>query len=203
MVYIVLDGPDGGGKSTHAALLCEQLTARGRQVLHLREPGSTPVGEALRALLLNPSTGDLLPLTEALLFSAARSELVERVIAPALQRGMVVVAERCFCSTFVYQSLALDRGRDYDRLCDLTRRAHGSTMPDAVFLLDLPVALADARRARRTADRFEARDRAFMERVRAAYLTLARLMPIVQVIDASGEVASVQQDLLWRMQRWG
>src|SRR5262245_53289308 len=108
MAYLVLDGPDGGGKSTQAELLCAWLRQRGRTVQHRREPGSTPVGEALRTLLLEPSTGDLLPLTEALLFSAARAELVAREIAPALQRGEDVVAERCYVATLVYQGLAAE-----------------------------------------------------------------------------------------------
>lgn len=199
MAYVVLDGPDGGGKSTHAALLVAHLQQGGREVLHLREPGSTPVGEALRALLLDPRTGDLQPLTEALLFTAARAELVERVIAPALRRGAVVVAERCFCSTFVYQGLALDDGLDFDWLWDITRRAHGSTLPDAVFVLDLPVDVAAARRAQRSADRFEARDAAFAARVRHAYLELAQRMPFVQVVDARVDLQAVQAELQRRV----
>ncbi|MEQ1635008.1 MAG: dTMP kinase, partial [Planctomycetota bacterium] len=86
MVYFVLDGPDGGGKSTQARALVEFLRSRGRTVQHLREPGSTPVGEGLRQTLLSPETGELLPLTEVLLFTAARAELIARVIGPALQR---------------------------------------------------------------------------------------------------------------------
>jgi dTMP kinase len=199
MVYVVLDGPDGGGKSTHAALLTAHLQQGGREVLHLREPGSTPVGEALRALLLDPRTGDLRPLTEALLFTAARAELVERVVAPALRRGAVVVSERCFCSTFVYQGLALDAGLDFDWLWQITRQAHGNTLPSAVFVLDLPVEVAAQRRSLRTADRFEARDAAFLARVRSAYLELAQRMPFVHVVNAATDVDAVQQDLRRRV----
>jgi dTMP kinase len=200
MPYVVLDGPDGSGKSTHTRRLCEYVQRRGREAVHLREPGSTPVGEALRALLLQPGTGELLPLTEALLFTAARAELVARVLAPALQRGAFVVAERCYCSTLVYQSLALERGLDFDWLCDLARRAHGALLPDAVFVLDTPVEVADARRARRKPDRFEGRDAAFRGRVRAAYLELARRLPEVQIVDASGDLDGVQQQLQQKLQ---
>jgi dTMP kinase len=199
MVYVVLDGPDGGGKSTQAALLAANLQRAGREVLHLREPGSTPVGEALRALLLDPRTGDLQPLTEALLFTAARAELVERVIAPALRRGAVVVSERCFCSTFVYQGLALEQGLDFAWLWEITRKAHGNVLPDAVFVLDVPVELAVQRRQQRQADRFEARDHGFLRRVRSAYLELAHRMPFVQIVDAGLDVSVVQQDLQQRV----
>ena len=93
--YVALDGPDGCGKSTQAAALARWLDAEGAEVLHVREPGSTPVGEALRDLLLSPSTGELQPITEVLLFSAARAELMQHVVRPALAAGKVVVAERC------------------------------------------------------------------------------------------------------------
>ena len=114
MAYLVLDGPDGGGKSTQSRALVEFLRQRGRTVHHLREPGSTPVGENLRQLLLSPQTGDLQPLTEVLLFTAARTELAARVIGPALARGEDVVSERCFASTLAYQCLATHPGVSFD-----------------------------------------------------------------------------------------
>lgn len=109
-LYVALDGPDGCGKSSQARALVAWLQQRGHVVQHVREPGSTPVGEALRQLLLSPATGELRPVTEALLFSAARAELVRNVISPALQRGEVVIGERCYLSTVVYQALALGVG---------------------------------------------------------------------------------------------
>jgi dTMP kinase len=206
MVYIVLDGPDGGGKSTQAELLCTWLRERGRSVQHLREPGSTPVGEALRGLLLAPATGELLPLTEALLFSAARAELVARVIAPSLQRGEDVVAERCYVATLVYQCLApagpAGTGVEFDWAIDVARRVHGPCVPDAVFVLDVDAATAAARRRRRDADRFEARDDAFHARVRQAYRDVAARDPSVQLVDASRDTAAVQQELRRRIARW-
>lgn len=202
MVYLVLDGPDGGGKSTQAELLTAYLRGRGRTVQHLREPGSTPVGEALRQLLLARATGELLPLSEVLLFTAARAELVAQGIAPALQRGEDVVAERCYVSTLAYQCLAPQRGIDFDFVLDLTRQAHGPWLPDAVFVLDCDVATAAQRRRQRTDDRFEARAAAFHERVRAAYRECAARLPDVELVDATADRDAVQAELQRRIGRW-
>lgn len=183
--YLVLDGPDGGGKSTMAAELCNWLTAEGRSVLHVREPGSTAVGEALRRLLLDPATGGLRPVTEALLFSAARAELVATVIAPALQQGRVVIAERAYTSTLAYQGAAASPPLDYDWIVDLTRRVHGAVLPDAVFVLDVPPKVAALRRAARQQDRIEARAADYQQRVRDAFRELAAREANVQLIDAA------------------
>jgi dTMP kinase len=206
MAYIVLDGPDGGGKSTQAALLCASFERAGKKVLHLREPGSTPVGEALRSLLLDPRTGDLLPLTEALLFTAARAELVARVIAPALAEGCIVVAERCFASTLAYQcapetAAAAAGGVDEGLVFELTRRAHGPHVPDLVAVLDVDVETSLQRRRSRSDDRFEQRERAFHERVRAAYLRSARRDPCYVVVDAMRPTEAVHQELLALVER--
>ncbi|MGE3174137.1 MAG: dTMP kinase [Planctomycetota bacterium] len=202
MAYLVLDGPDGGGKSTQAELLTGHLRQLGRTVHHLREPGSTPVGEALRALLLDAATGELLPLSEVLLFTAARAELVARVVAPALHRGDDVVAERCYASTLAYQCVAATPGVDFDWVLDVTRRAHGPWLPDAIYVLDVDVETAKARRSSRAADRFEGRDDAFHQRVRDAYRVVAARDPIVELVDARGAADAVQQDLRGRVQRW-
>jgi dTMP kinase len=193
--YVALDGPDGCGKSVQAAALCEWLCASGRDALHVREPGSTPVGEALRALLLARATGDLLPLTEALLFTAARAELVAAVIAPALRQGRIVIAERCYLSTVVYQALASAPGLDLEWLLDLTRRAHGEYLPDAIFVLDVPEAVAAARRSARSDDRIEARDQGYHARVRRGYRRAAELEVRARIVDAAWPFASVQASL--------
>lgn len=202
MVYVVLDGPDGGGKSTQARALVAHLVGRGRTVHHLREPGSTPVGEALRTLLLGKDTGELLPLTEALLFTAARAELVHRRIAPCLARGDDVVVERCFASTLAYQCVASEPGLDFDFVLDVTRRAHGPCMPDVVFVLDVDSATSRRRRAARTEDRIEARDASFHERVREGYREVARRDPTVVLVDARWPEASVQATLRHCVARW-
>jgi dTMP kinase len=203
--YVVLDGPDGCGKSSQARALCEWLRQLGHEVLPVREPGSTPVGEALRRLLLSPQTGELALISEALLFSAARAELVGKVIAPALAAGQIVVAERCFVSTLVYQGLApaLPRGHGpgMEWLLDLARRVHGPCLPAAIFLLDVPASVAASRRAARTVDRIEGRDLAFHERVRQGYLAVARAEVRAQVVDAAWPFPVVQANLRAAMQR--
>jgi dTMP kinase len=203
--YVALDGPDGCGKSTQAAALATWLEAEGADVLHVREPGSTPVGEALRALLLSTETGDLLPITEALLFSAARAELAHRVVAPALAAGRVVVAERCYLSTAVYQLLAADRaaraGMDLSWFEDLTRRVQGACLPDTIFVLDVPDDVSARRRGRRTdpADRIEGREDAFHQRVREGYLAAAAREPRAVVLDAARSFDELQAELRARV----
>ena len=201
MTYVALDGPDGCGKSSQAKSLAAWLAASGRGVVHLREPGSTPVGEALRQLLLSPATGELETITEALLFSAARAETVAKVVAPALQRGDVVVAERCYLSTVVYQALASRPGLDVDWLFDLTRRVHGALLPDAIFVLDVPPEVSQARRGKRTDDRIEARGANYHQRVREGFLRACELEVRAHAIDASGQLGDVQAVLRERVAR--
>jgi len=198
--YVVLDGPDGCGKSTQAGLLVARLRSLGRTVLHLREPGSTPVGELLRSLLLDQEVR-LEPLSEALLFTAARAELVRQVIAPALQRNEDVVVERCFVSTIAYQCGGHPQGVDREFVLEVTRRAHGSTMPDAILVLDVAAEVAASRRTGRRGDRFEERGMMFHAAVRDAYLNYARTDGSCQVVDASHGAEAVHQDLWRRVER--
>ncbi len=194
-VYVALDGPDGCGKSTQAEALADWVRDQGRAVLHVREPGSTPVGEALRRLLLDPGTGALLPLSEMLLFSAARAELVARVIAPATAAGTVVIAERCYLSTLVYQLLANGAEEDVGWLFELTRRVHGAALPDAIFVLDVPLGTSRARRHSRDPDRIEARGGDYHERVRRGFRRTLELEVRAVAIDAAWPFASVQATL--------
>lgn len=207
-LYVALDGPDGCGKSAQTAHLVGWLRELGHDAVHVREPGSTPVGEALRTLLLARSTGDLAAITEVLLFSAARAELVRSVIAPALAAGRIVVAERCYLSTLVYQLLAPEllvpgllapadasRRADVAWFFDLVRRVHGATLPAAIFLLDVPPVVGRARRAARTDDRIEARGDAFAAAVRDGFRCAAALDGRVVPIDAAWPLASVQASL--------
>lgn len=201
--YFVLDGPDGCGKSSQARALCDWLREQGRPVLHVREPGSTPVGEALRQLLLSPTTGELQAISEVLLFSAARAELVAKVIAPALAAGQVVVAERCYLSTVVYQILADAVGPvagggtslEPEWLLDLTRRVHGAVLPDTIFVLDVPTPVAMARRTTRTDDRIEARGADYHDRVRRGFLLASAAEVRAVVVDAAWPFATVQAQL--------
>lgn len=194
-LYVQIDGADGCGKSSQAAALVEWLRSRGRAALHVREPGSTPVGEALRQLLLAPATGHLQPVTEALLFSAARAELVAQQIAPARARGECVVAERGYLSTLVYQALATAPGLDVDWVLDLTRRVHGPCLPDLVLVLDVAADVAAARRSDRRQDRIEARPGAYHERVRDGFQRAVALEPRARLVDAGRSFDAVQADL--------
>jgi len=202
VTYVVLEGPDGCGKSSQAVALAAWLRDQGRGVVHVREPGSTPVGEALRQLLLATSTGELRPITEALLFSAARAELVANVIAPAVQRGDVVVAERCYLSTVVYQSLAVAGGLDVEQILDVTRAAHGAHLPDVIFVLDVDAEVARGRRRTRSADRIEARGDGYHDRVRAGFVRACELEVRARRIDATRSFDDVQADLRAQVAGW-
>jgi dTMP kinase len=195
--YVVLEGPDGCGKSEQAGRLARWLAGQGRRTLHVREPGSTPFAEMLRGLLLAHATGALDPFAEALLFTAARSELVRREIRPAVASGTIVIAERCYLSTWVYQGLALPPAERVDAglLRTLTARAMADCWPDRILVLDADPATCAQRSAERAADRFESRGPDFAQRVREGFLAACREEPRAVRIDASGPVTTVQQAL--------
>jgi len=174
--FITFEGPEGSGKSTQVALLAERLASRGLPVEVTREPGGTAVGERIRGVLLDPATGDVLPETEALLFNAARYELVSTVVRPALEAGRIVLCDRYADATLAYQGHG--RGVAPDWLARLNDAATGGLDPDLTVLLDLPVDTGLARRRGEGSwNRIDAADLEFHERVRAGYLELARSEP--------------------------
>lgn len=188
--FITLEGADGCGKSTQAALLADAVHATGREVVSLREPGGTPIGEKIRSLVLDPDNADMAPECELLLFEASRAQLVRQVIEPALARGAVVLCDRFYDSTYAYQaagrSLAPERIREANALgsCGLT--------PDLTLVLDMPTEEALARATRGGADRLEAEGVEFQRRVRQGYLELAKAEPgRVRVVDAAGSTDEV------------
>jgi dTMP kinase len=185
---IAFEGVEGAGKSTQLELLRQALEGRGREVVVTREPGGTLVGEQVRALLLDPGV-ELDPRSEALLFAAARAELVAEVIRPALERGAVVLSDRYLDSSLAYQGGARGLGRD--PVEEVNRFATGGLPPDLVVLLDLDPADGLARRAR-DPDRIEAQDIDFHRRVREAFRDLAAADPgRFAVIDAAAPVPEV------------
>ena len=190
---IAFEGVEGAGKSTQLELLRRALEGRGgppagREVVVTREPGGTPVGERVRALLLDPAV-ELHPRAEALLFAAARAELVEAVIRPALERGAVVLCDRYLDSSLAYQGGARGLGRG--PVTEVNRFATGGLVPDLVVLLDLDPASGLRRRAGEL-DRIEAQDLAFHRRVRQAFCNLAAADPgRFAVIDAAAPVQEV------------
>lgn len=172
--FVALDGPDGCGKSTQARRLVEALRADGRTVLHLREPGSTPFGERLRAALLDPAVGELAPLTEALAFFAARRAMLDEEVGPALARGEIVVAERSFLSTIVYQGSACEeRGVEDGLMRGVTEAVHAGCRHDLLVVLDVDPEVAARRAADRDPDRIEARGLEFQKRVRQGFVALS------------------------------
>src|SRR5690349_19262464 len=132
--FVVLEGLDGCGKSTQARRLAERLARAGRDVVHAREPGGTPAGERIRALLPGPTLGEIEALTEVLLYQAARAELTARVIRPALARGAVVVCERWHYATSAYQGAA--GGASPEAVARSSALATGGLEPDRAVLLD-------------------------------------------------------------------
>ena len=189
--FITLEGPDGSGKSTQGARLSASLRDLGWSVVQCREPGGTVVGERIRSILLESRDAHLDPWTDALLFNAARSQNVREVIAPALERGSIVVCDRFADSTLAYQGYG--SGVDLGALRRLEAETIAGRRPDLTLLLDLPVGVGLGRRSVGPADgvtRFEtgrAFDRAFHERVRRGFLELAAAEPARwRVVDAAG-----------------
>lgn len=180
-MLVSFEGVDGSGKSTQAALLAGALRADGIDVVAAREPGGTPLGERVRSLLLEGTA--MTPWAEAALFAAARAQLVEEVIRPALARGAIVVCDRYVDSSLAYQGIARDLG--LDAVLELNRIATGGLLPDRTFLLALPVGEALARSPGRP-DRIEREGVAFLECVAAAYRELAERFPErIVVLDAT------------------
>ena len=167
-MFVTFEGIDGSGKSTQAALLAEAFEAEGREVVRTREPGGTEVGERVRAILLHG--GDIAPWAEAALFAAARAQLVDDVVRPALARGAVVVCDRFLDSSLAYQGIA--RGLGLDAVLELNRVVLSGLLPDRTFLLLLPVDEA-VQRSTAPPDRIEREGVAFLERVDQAYRELA------------------------------
>ena len=173
-LFITFEGGEGTGKSTQAALLAERLTGAGRRVVQTREPGGSPGGEAIRALLVEGAADRWSARSEALLMYAARSDHLERVIEPALAAGAIVVSDRFADSTAAYQGAG--GGADAAFLAALEREVVGAARPDLTLILDLGVAegLARAAGRRNGGARFEAKGADFHTRLRQAFLDLAR-----------------------------
>lgn len=182
-MFVVVEGIEGSGKSTLVAGLGARLQADGKRVAITREPGGTRLGDAVRNVFLDRRLS-VEPLAEAFLVNAARAQHVEEVIRPALSSDAIVLCDRFTDSTLAYQGYG--RGMDLDLLRALCDFAAGGVAPDAVLLVDLPVAAARARLRERSGapDRIEIEDDAFHERVRQGFLELAR-GPRHRVLDGA------------------
>lgn len=196
-LFLCLDGPDGGGKTTQAALLAEWLCARGLEVVACRDPGGTPLGDRLRSILLDRSTTHLTLRAEMLLYMASRAQLVEEIIRPALVAGKVVISDRYLLANIVYQGYA--GGLPVEEIGQVGRAATGGLLPDLTLILDVPAALAKER-VGQARDRIEDRPDEYRARVREGFLQVARdsreqpcpyyPAPIV-VLDAAAEPRAV------------
>jgi dTMP kinase len=171
-MFITFEGVDGSGKTTQARLLAEQLRAEGRDVVDTREPGGTPLGEGVRELVLSGER--VAPWAETALFAAARAQLVDEVIRPALARGADVVCDRYIDSSLAYQGLA--RGLGVERVLELNLLATGGLLPDRTFLLLVPLEQAAGRQDAEP-DRIEREGGDFASEVDRAYRELVRTFP--------------------------
>jgi dTMP kinase len=196
--FITLEGIEGAGKSTVARLVRDSLRARGLAVLMTREPGGTPLAERVRQIVLDRGDEQMTAQAETLLMFAARSVHLDNLIRPALARGDWVVCDRFTDATRAYQGGG--RGVSAAWIEQLAAEIHGDLSPDCTLLLDLPVQLglerAKVRAGDASADRFECEREPFFERVRSAYLTLARAEPErIRVVDARTPLEDVEKQV--------
>ena len=198
-VFITLEGGDGSGKTTQAELLREWLATEGRTVVRTREPGGTEVGVEVREIVLH-HRGDITPRAEALLYAADRAHHVATVVRPALERGEVVIQDRYIDSSVAYQGAG--RVLDPEAVRGISDWATDGLTPDLTILLDLDADSARGRldEARTRYDRLEAEASEFHDRVRAAYLQLARAEPgRFLVVDASRPVDEIAEAIRARV----
>jgi dTMP kinase len=196
-LFLSLDGLDGAGKSTQCRLLADWLRNRGHEVTLCSDPGGTEIGDILRALLLDRRRA-MTPACETFLFMASRAQLTAEVIRPALAAGRIVICDRFLIANVVYQGHA--GGLDPEKVFAMSLVATDGLLPDKVFVLDLPVDQAAARR-KDPGDRFESRNADFQARVRAGFQAEASRQPErIQLIDAGQPVARVHEQICREVQ---
>ena len=200
--FITIEGGEGAGKSTAQTFLADKLTALGISVLQTREPGGTPLAEAIRRNLLSVDEEAPVEMAELLLVFAARAQHLAKVIEPALEQGKWVLCDRFTDATYAYQGTG--RGLSAELIGKLEALVQGDRRPDTVILLDMPPQIGLARaRARGALDRFEQEEQAFFERVRQGYLKRAAAFPDrYVVVDATQELSEVQRSLEAVMAKW-
>jgi dTMP kinase len=200
--FITIEGGEGAGKSTAQSFLADKLTAQGISVLQTREPGGTPLAEAIRRNLLSVDEEAPVEMAELLLVFAARAQHLAKVIEPALAQGQWVLCDRFTDATYAYQGAG--RALSTELIGKLETLVQGDRHPDTVILLDMPPQIGLARaRARGALDRFEQEERAFFERVRQGYLERAAAFPNrYVVVDATQELSEVQRSLETVMAKW-
>jgi dTMP kinase len=197
---IVLDGPDGCGKTTQAGLLVEAMRGRGLSVLAVRDPGGTALSERIRRLLLGPDAGDISARAEVLLYMASRAELVARIIRPALEQGRIVIADRFYSSSAAYQGVG--RGLGVEEVLALARFACDGVEPTLTIILDMDPMDAFRRRGAQAADRIERRPIEYHQRVRLGFQEFAQAFPErVRLISAAQPIEVVAAGVMAEVER--
>lgn len=191
--FIVLEGPDKSGKSTHAAFLVQYLRGQGLRVIHTREPGGTSFAEAIRKILLDPNH-KVHPVAELLLYEAARAQHTHELLLPYLKSGSVVICERYTLATLVYQGFA--RGLGMAMIRSLNKIASAGLAPDLTIVLDIPESEFSVRDPGRAHDRLEKESEIFRRKVRKGYQTLAKKEPKTFAINADRDLDKVRQAIL-------
>jgi len=192
-MFFVFDGVDGAGKSTQLEMFVQWLTELGHDVVTCKDPGSTELGERIRNVLLGDHEIPISMRAEMMLFTTARTQLIQQIVKPALAAGKTVVLDRYIFSTVVYQGHAGDL--DPDELWSINRIATEGIMPDVTFILDVPVDVA-MKRLGNSLDRMESRGTEYFEKVRTGFIREAERWPdAVDVIDATRSPDAIQSDI--------
>ncbi len=191
-MFITFEGPEGCGKSTHSKLIVEYLKSKGLEVVYTREPGGTSISEQIRTVLLDQKNNGMSVMTEAFLYLAARSQIVDEVILPALKKGKIVICDRFQDATVVYQGYA--GGLKIDLLNKLGDIATAGLKPDLTVLLDVDTKLGLNRAGCK--DRMEKKSFEFHKNVRQGYLTLAKKYPKrIKVVRVNGSIEETQAEV--------
>lgn len=192
--FIVIDGPDGCGKSTQINMLIDVLSSECVEVISSRDPGGTVIGEKIRDLLLDNSHTAMADNVEVLLYMASRAQLWREVLGPALENGKTVLLDRWLSSTAAYQGFA--GGFGIDKVVGIARDSLERVWPDITIILDIDTKAAFERMGDRRLDRMEAKGADYHSRVREGFLEFAKTSENSVVVDASGEVAKVHRDII-------
>lgn len=192
--FIVIEGPDGVGKTTQSKLLCQYLQSKDIKYIYTREPGGTPIGDYIRELLLNPEN-KIVPIAECLLYASARAQLIEEVIKPALSKGYWVISDRYLHSSIVYQGIGLNLG--HNLVEEINIIATGGLMPDYTFLIDLDTDIALSRIGR-TKDRIESRGLDYFQKVREGYHKLLNEYNMI-LIDGNKDIEEIHREIISKL----
>lgn len=199
--FISIEGPDGSGKSTQIKLLKEYLEKKGYEILVTREPGGTKISEAIRGIILDKAFVEMDYMTEAMLYAAARAQLVAEIIKPALAAGKFVICDRFVDSSAVYQGMA--RGLGVETVYEINGFAIQNVMPDLTIHLDLPASVGITRKKNQAElDRMELEALNFHEKVADGYRQLAKMAPDrIYTIDATQSVEEIHKQILAKLER--